>query len=496
MSVFTLRPKDMPELVMSMGEDSAIDYQVLPSTINMNEDQRYSIVYSEAGGKGIAEISNDNLVDISFEVVILGTSQKDCLILFRNIVKAVTNPKGGYLEYRPVGLANNVMTTWYKYLVSFPPKIDNQSSVNQYFMEKFGQFGRLGGCYGLRTTITLKTRAWATNDPLTVNNIIGTKTLQNCDFGTDKTYFIIEDSDIKGDVFFPYIEMNSNIDQFGAGTTRVTAHCTPLPIDGTYQQDSFHADNTTVVGGLSDVSQPHTIASKAFKDAGSGAMEVSLNFGDAFNMTEFNFGNVTPLIIVNSPNSEWEIYVELLIEIGGSTTLIDKTDSVYIESIGPELYWHVLKFTTLRFPGIPELVGYDSTTTPTLAEVMTDNLILKITFTRISGTGRLSFNGGFFLESSDWIAEFTGHSNFDFSGTQRLTFSSVDSSYVRKQNDSVTGVPIKRGSPMRDFVLKKGTDWAIRLLSVGLDDIFQRDGIVQDVSYGGLFGTIYPFEEI
>lgn len=152
-------------------------YVVNLNTLRLNEDKRLEIAYSEGpnveGGEAIS--SSSPLVPVTFTVIVYGMTSAIMIQKVETLLAAVTNVKGGTLEYKPDNLGDSVRSTFYHYVQSSPPRP----------RERWDRGAHDSGLYRMQVDVALQTQPFATSDPASPVSVLAASTLYNQDDGVD-----------------------------------------------------------------------------------------------------------------------------------------------------------------------------------------------------------------------------------------------------------------------------------------------------------------------
>jgi hypothetical protein len=158
-STLVIHPTGLADVTMNLDCDG--DFIVPAQTVNFNEHLRRQVVYGDfARGDGGEAISDKTpLVPVTWNVSIRGTTKEDLISSYNTLERALTNRKGGTIEFKPDGVGAGVLSTFFHYVQSSPPKRvarpgnrwdDDMVSSNEYTMY---------------VEVEFKTQPAATSDP-------------------------------------------------------------------------------------------------------------------------------------------------------------------------------------------------------------------------------------------------------------------------------------------------------------------------------------------
>ena len=101
------------------------DYICPLQTLDFNEELRRQIIYGQAppgeGGRVIVDFGP--LVPVMFGLIIKTTTREDMIAAYDTLQAALVDPEGGTIQYKPEDLAAGVLSTYYHYLQSAPPRL-------------------------------------------------------------------------------------------------------------------------------------------------------------------------------------------------------------------------------------------------------------------------------------------------------------------------------------------------------------------------------------
>lgn len=125
---------------------STSGYYIQRGTINLNETERVSLVYSKRDSFN----TTPELVDITFEVIPFSPTRSGLIKLVESLKYALNNSNGGEFEYRPDNITT--LSTYYRYVMSPIPEIDLSN------ISYWDNNPAAGNCkYFIKLNITLKT---------------------------------------------------------------------------------------------------------------------------------------------------------------------------------------------------------------------------------------------------------------------------------------------------------------------------------------------------
>lgn len=164
-STLQINPTGRTQLTMGLAGSEPYDdttpYIVPLQTLKLNEDQRWQIVYDQAtsgeGGRAIGE--RGPLVPLSFWVVIKEDTREDLVDAYNSLQTALLNKKGGTIAYKPENLGDSVLTTYYHYVQSGPPRVVDREG------NRWDAPAKSDGMYTLVVEVEFLTQAIATSDP-------------------------------------------------------------------------------------------------------------------------------------------------------------------------------------------------------------------------------------------------------------------------------------------------------------------------------------------
>jgi len=156
-STLILHPEGLSDIPFDLtGAASRTGGYVVPlDGLRFNEDKRLEIMYSEGpkieGGEAIS--FSHPLVPVTFPAIIYGTTQASMIQQAKVLLTAVTNVKGGRLEFKPDNLDAGIRSTFYHYVQSPPPKL----------RERWDKGPHDSGLYRMQVEVELQTQPFATS---------------------------------------------------------------------------------------------------------------------------------------------------------------------------------------------------------------------------------------------------------------------------------------------------------------------------------------------
>jgi hypothetical protein len=136
-------------------------YVVPLQTLDFNEELRVQVIYDEAppGEGGVAVDAYGALVPVSWRVVIKSTTRAGMIAAYNDLQAALLNPKGGVIEYKPEDLGAGVLSTFYHYVTSPPPRLVDAVG------NRWDAAARSDGTFTLLVDVVFLTQPAATSDP-------------------------------------------------------------------------------------------------------------------------------------------------------------------------------------------------------------------------------------------------------------------------------------------------------------------------------------------
>jgi hypothetical protein len=486
MGVFIVHPTGLASITCGQMEraDIAYNYQILPTTIDMNEADRIKVTYAPGSFGGEVRSAQHGLVKIKFRAAFKGATQAAAMANFRAFLQGASNPKGGFVEYRPIGLAANVLTTWYEYLYSRPPKLTRSGGLIQQVTENVQQMGVETVHKIVVAEFEMMTKAWATSDPQSPATVVSSASLQNRDDGTYDNHVTLLNSNIKGDAVLPIIRITAS----GGSDARALVHMRKMIVGANTNLDYAEAS-----GWSTQVDASVSGGSYEYSSGASETKSVSLS---GLGMDSTYFGNISAIIVARTPTG-----TSYTCRLG----LVNDVSSVYnvfapntIE-IDTDNAWTIFYgFGELRFPMSPPPKHLDDSSSPTVGAFMTRNWSMAFDFVRTGGAGNIELDYVVIAKADEFIAMFDPKFGDRLVVDDELVID-AHSGHARAvdpdPNFHLSTVE-KFGSPLSDLICMKGHDYRFRVFCMSSDS---PDVITQaydfDVQIDGVYATIYPFEE-
>jgi len=174
----------------SASDDNGLlsGYVVPAGSLNFSEEKRIEVVYGADDSPFPEPVdTNEVLTDVTFDVIVSGTSLADMLQNVHALEMAVHNDDGGTLEFKPDGLGAGVRSTFYHYIKS-PIPARRQARGNR--TDRGANSARR---HRLVLEVTLRTWPIATSDPDTLVSVLGATTAYNTGDGSQD--FVTVDGD-------------------------------------------------------------------------------------------------------------------------------------------------------------------------------------------------------------------------------------------------------------------------------------------------------------
>jgi hypothetical protein len=499
MGVFNIHPKGLSSITCSLMETETVDYQVNPLKIDMNESARMEVIYAQAEMGGSVRKSRAGLVAIKFRMVIFGTTQATAIANARTVVQALTNPAGGYIEYRPVGLSATVMTTYYHYLQSRPPKLTKSGAgLAEIVMEKKGQFNTEQR-YHVEVDCEVMTKAWATSDPETPVTVVAATSITNHDDSGvgDDNFIIVPSSSIKGDAVLPFIEVT--MPGGGGGSldlNRLLLHRRPMLVGANTNLDWFECEDMSVgSGSWTDVADPNS--SNGFytrTNSASGLLYFNtLDQGGVDIMDETYIGKVSPLLCAwCTDGTTYRIRFVLKGGLEYSPDMYSKWVSVSGQAVQKKYILH--EFGELDFPPLPVPPSW---ITGTEVGQFYGQSYAQIEVERTEGSGYLYLDFAVLANSLNFIARFEGYYDLE-KGDHRLEIDPTNAQCRLVEDGAPPGAVrdhwFKYGTPFDELLMRQGVDHRLRFIFWAEPEGYE---IHSDFSVAtkGFWCTIFPFDE-
>ena len=159
-STLSLHPRGASDITLSVGNVST--YFVPLQTLDFNEEQRWQAIYDDArtgeGGEVVGESAP--LVPLVFQCRVRGATRAAVIQAYNTLKLALINQRGGTLEYKPEDLAAGVLSTFYHYVQSAPPRLLDVAG-NRWDAAARSDDGQ----FAVWVECELKTQPIATSDP-------------------------------------------------------------------------------------------------------------------------------------------------------------------------------------------------------------------------------------------------------------------------------------------------------------------------------------------
>lgn len=481
MGKFILHPTLLSDITLSLVRSSKTsNYIVAPGSIDMNEAERIKVLYSDGEQSGAVRKTRMGLVPITFKVVVFGSTQANAMVNYRTLVRAITNPQGGTLEYVPDGLSG-VLSTYYHYLQSAAPRI-RRGGMAKEIMEGYGHIDIASNSYAIECIVKLMTEAWATSDPETLITINAQVTLDNHDDASNDNHLVVSSSSIKGDVLFPFITAGDN---YIATIQTVLLQRRRMRIGANTNLDWIEAEDVSNPTNFSSLPDASVSGGDYMRcTAASGDLQANLQ---GLGMDSTYFGKITPILCVRVDTSTT---YSVTVSVKNLYATLQTTPAVSLSGN----YWQLIyTLSELDLPPITLPSHLDDDTSPTIGAYVTEDMRIQYTFTRTSGSGGIDVDFLLFAKADQWIGNIQS-AGYVLSTTSYLKIDSI--------SQCAHLVPIsggefweqwgKYGSSWADLGLEKGFDHRLRFFWHSQGTFSHTERLKVDVK--GIFGTVYPFE--
>lgn len=200
-STLIIHPSGASDLTMGLAASEpyagSTPYIVPLQTLDFNEEMRWQAVYDQAppgeGGEAVSEYGP--LVPVPFQVVIKEGTRAEMVSAYNDLQGALLNRSGGTIEYKPDGIGIDVLSTFYHYVRSRPPRLLDMPG------NRWDAGPKSDGKYTLYVEVEFLTQPIATSDPDNPETISDlTATIQNWvdDSPAQTNHVTIDAADIKG----------------------------------------------------------------------------------------------------------------------------------------------------------------------------------------------------------------------------------------------------------------------------------------------------------
>lgn len=486
MAIFIYQPKfGLSNLTCDQGEDVTNAYQVLPSSIDMNEQARLEIVYAEGKIGGTVRGTKAGLVPIKHQILVKGTSPENVESNARVLKRVLADINGGYLQYRPLGW-NSAMSTYYHYLPSKPPKVIRRGLLSDTRIKRYCQVHDETYTDGIIYEIELMTEAWATSDPTSLVTVVAVTGIYNHDDAGHNNYVNVPSSSIKGDAVFPVVKMIRTGGTVPYNTTNIFVYRREMIVGANTNLDWFEAED--VAGG------GWTTPASGLSSAGEHARYVGVGSSLIFiipSTWDETYKGKFVLVVSAHVDSGSTFTIQPKVNFGGARVIELNT----IELVGHALAnWKLLIFDEVDLP------PYSVPDHATLSDYW--SVYVQVDVVRTAGSGGIDVDFMVAAKADLWIMEGyadTSGGGLDHTGTNYLLIDYLNESlHIFNLSDELSDASYSRYGPsFKDLILRKGMDHRFRFMGSGFDA--SHGDYTIDPQYNitvyGLYGTVYPFEE-
>jgi hypothetical protein len=489
--VFNIHPKSAAysSITCSLLEDSTTDYQVTPGSIDLNEGERVMAL------SGDSRALNEFAVSIKFSVAVFGATQAEVISNTETLRQALSDERGGYIEYRPRGLGVSVLTTWYEYKAGSSPVLALGAKAFDHGVldSVLKQLNRTDSA--VMVNCALDTRSIATSDPSSLISLSGPTSIDNYDDGTHDNSITLSNSSIKGIGIRPVVYV-------GATTTNsddaILMHVKKMRVGANSRVGWIEAE--TYGNGNWPTASDATVSNDEYCAAtGLGYINFPLT-GDSTYV-----GYIKPIMCIRqaaSLSGKNEINFSIS-PPAGSPNIVTT-----FKGWGPgDTNWYL-------FFGMREVVWppwkippwVTDSTTPSVSDYLGAENVFAVQH-GYDGEPFSTFDLDFvyLATAHDWIG-ILDYTEVDASANYRAVFDGVSQSgYTANSasNDEFVKPANKRGSPWRNLLLEKGWDYRFTFFAMKMGGTYSfADGYgrydhdtTMSVTVKGLYLTVYPFSE-
>ena len=488
MGTFIYHPKNLTSITCNMMTDPTNDYQVDPRFIDFAPDKRLEIIYAQGKVGGAVRGTRAGLAPFKHQVIVKGTSMADALSNARSLLQAIINEDGGYLEYKPEGLAAGVLSTYYHYLKSKPPKLLGRGALTDAVMSsRYVKDEDSTATHFVKYSVELSTEARATSDPETLITITGPTGIFNHDDAGHNNFITVPSSAIKGDAIIPIIEIVGGGSAVGFEIDRLIVHKRAIPVGDTSGLDWIEAEDLDGDGNWA-----------AYVDAaisggnGANTAQSSFLFFRNLEWAEAYLGKVAAIICAKT--STTNVVYTMFPYTGQAATTHESQRGEAVSNTAWSIYY---SFDTLDLPPVATPVYLDDASTPTIGEYLSDGARVGMRVDKV-GNGTLSIDFLVFALADDWIAAFeTDAMHIDEAGSPwYFAVDAISELSHGKQtaDDHFVHSWDKFGGPLSELILEKGFDHKIRFLGWNGSSGYDIDHEF-DITVKGIYATIFPFSE-
>jgi len=483
--IFTIKPSGQSDITCTLGESKTVNYFVVQESIVMNEAQRYKVAYASGDMGGQVSGSQSGLVQTQFEVWIFGSTMENRLSSLRTLVNAIINEDGGYIQYRPRGLGDSILSTYYHYLSSAPPQVDSHMRLSD-ASPSVVQAGRSPGSPAIRCRCQVMTKAWATSDPSSPVSIVSQTTVDNIDDADDDNHITIDSSLIKGDVLFPVVRISDNT---GNALDRFIIHKRRMRTASNDRLDYIEGEDAE--GEVSTEENAAYSGGSALLISGNGSVYFALPAMDST-----YHGHITPIVFADVESSSDEWSVEIIIA-SKSDVIADNYKT--LATCGERIFdisgfWAWDTFDEFQYPvsDVPFFVTDESS--PSLDDWACAGLYLGLWIDREEGENDNLLIDFIHLAKTDEYLSKISMQQFKYLEYGDVIISSFDDVAYQESGVGEYHAPVSQSVPATGLMMRRGHDYLLSFYTYGNNSGFDQAAQI-DVTITGIYGTIYPFEE-
>lgn len=482
--IFKIHPTNDATITMDTMDTRDTAAYCLASQ-DLKEPEREKILYSEDKFGGSVIGNTAGLVTVRFNIVINGNTLEEVAQNMATIRTALSNPDGGYIEYRPAGYSASTISTYYKYLKSSPPRV----------MLRQGEMGPSSSSYSLANlySFDVKIFALATNNPDDAEDIIASGSCWTYTSGAELGYMIVPESSIKGDGLLPIISVrNASGSEAKEGVVIISSEIE------TGSEDLDWYDGTLAYD-RSNVAVEYSSSEGFYTSSPITTWWVDFPIQET---TRLLYGKCTPIISYKFTVAALDIWQIRMVYSAdeANSAVLPLNDWMDMPGVTHGLdYWNLIILNSINMPPVPfpehlpisyihQRVGFQVRVTDAVAR-------------NINIFGVLLPN----MSSNGWLAKYDTVNLWPFDALS--TASSLAANCISGMSYRYNGVPPaaidvthvwdKQGMTPRDAIMPKGT-YQVRAVcgtAYGWGHSISTTDNEAFIVVQGLFYTVYPFSE-
>ena len=512
--VFIIHPDGLDDVVCTLQEDMDNPFHVITGKINTHDAERAKVTYAEGETGGSARRVTHGLAGFDFQAQVLGGTAEEAGANAGILRRALTNPGGGTIEYKPRGRDSHVMNTFYRYLPSPSPELVGKSNRTTEYMQRVTKARSSDSVFENTYQCKVKTLARATSDPDDVLEILIEEIVGSYASAAPDNLVVVPPTAVMGDAIVPIVKVRVD-----------PSYASPQSSVGSllvYKRDAISDENHGLEWMEAELSQSTYRAtwSSSTHAGGSGSTggylyrtDLGYLLFDMHTGMDMSYaGKVTPIVLGGSNGGTWTFRLRWRRWASGG--LIDQSIAEIGESDVRGSIHDANYFEEVDFPPFPVRAADQADPSFDLADYLGD-MWVELRASISSGPGEVRVDALMMFKADDWISILAAPMNLDGNPTSQNTLLGTASNSNRLEIDAIERVPFlfdegndfavtawdAEGSPVPDLELRRGTHSVLGFVPMSNRASADEMPLGYDsrvelmVAVNGIYSTLTPFEE-